>query len=217
HPKDVSERLIEAFGYLPRLCNHIHLPVQSGSDRILALMNRKYTREHYLNIVRRLREVRSDIAITTDFIVGFPTETDEDFDYTMSLLSEVKFDTAFSFMYSPRPLTKAFREMPDDVPSMVKEERLRCLQEKIEEIAQEKNRELSGRCLEVLVEGKSDKFKGQYVSRTSCNRVVNILSDFDITGELVRVRITEPLKHSLKGELLKGERDEKGRCGRNTS
>lgn len=215
HPKDVSDRLIEAFGYLSKLCNHIHLPVQSGSDRILMLMNRKYDRQHYLSIIEKLRKVRENIAITTDLIVGFPTETEEDFKETLSLLEEVKFDTAFSFKYSPRPYTKAYRELKDDVPCDVKERRLRILQERIEEIAQEKNKNLKGKYLEVLVEGKSDKFIGQYISRTSCNRVVNIQSDVDITGQLVMVKIKDSLKHSLKGELMKGVRDEKGRSSRN--
>ncbi len=217
HPKDVSDRLIGAFGYLPKLCNHIHLPVQSGSDRILDLMNRKYDRKHYLSIIEKLRKVREDIAITTDIIVGFPTETDEDFGYTMSLLDEIKFDTAFSFKYSPRPLTRAYRELEDDVPENIKEERLGILQERIESIAQEKNRNLKGKCLEVLVEKKSEKFPGQYISRSSCNRVVNLISDCDLTGRIVKVRITEALKHSLRGELMKGEIYEKGRCGRNTA
>lgn len=214
HPKDVSERLIEAFRYLPKLCSHIHLPVQSGSDRILNLMNRKYNRAHYLSIIDKLREAREGIAITTDIIVGFPTETDKDFEETLSLLEYVQYDTAFSFKYSPRPLTKAYRELPDDVTDKIKEERLRILQEKIEEIAQKKNRLLKGKILEVLIEGNSKKFPEQFTGRSSCNRVVNLKSGEDIKGRLIKVRVIDALKHSLIGEIWKGEEDETGRCSR---
>ncbi len=214
HPKDVSDRLIQAFERLPRLCNHIHLPVQSGSNRILLLMNRRYTREKYLDIVKKLRDVRKDIAITTDIIVGFPTETEKDFEDTLSLVEEVQFDTAFSFKYSPRPLTKAYRELKDDVPVEIKEERLSILQERIEKISQRKNKMLEGRYVDVLVESKSEKYEGQYISRTSCNRVVNVLSRDNIVGEIVNVKVIEALKHSLIGEIQKGDKDEESRCGR---
>jgi tRNA-2-methylthio-N6-dimethylallyladenosine synthase len=205
HPKDVSDRLIESFSRLKKLCNHIHLPVQSGSNRILNLMNRRYTREDYLRIVEKLRLERKDIAITTDIIVGFPTETDKDFEDTLNLVKEVEYDTAFSFKYSPRPLTKAFRELKDDVPTKVKEERLKVLQELIEDIAQKKNREMIGKRVDVLIEGYSRRVRNQYTGRTGCNRVVNIENGDNILGKVVNVRITEALKHSLKGEIIKGD------------
>ena len=205
HPKDVSDRLIESFSRLKKLCNHIHLPVQSGSNRILNLMNRRYTREDYLRIVEKLRLERKDIAITTDIIVGFPTETDKDFEDTLNLVKEVEYDTAFSFKYSPRPLTKAFRELKDDVPTKVKEERLKVLQELIEDIAQKKNREMVGKRVDVLIEGYSRRVRNQYTGRTGCNRVVNIENGDNILGKVVNVRITEALKHSLKGEIIKGD------------
>ena len=201
HPKDVSDRLIESFSSLKKLCNHIHLPVQSGSDRILSLMNRRYTREDYSRIIEKLRRQREDIAITTDIIVGFPTETNRDFEDTLSLVREVRYDTAFSFKYSPRPLTKAYRELEDDVPVGIKEERLKILQELIEEIAQEKNREMIGKTTEVLIEGHSNKVPHQFSGRTGCNRVVNIESRKDIVGRIVDVTILEALKHSLRGKL----------------
>ncbi|MGC8928053.1 MAG: tRNA (N6-isopentenyl adenosine(37)-C2)-methylthiotransferase MiaB [Myxococcota bacterium] len=215
HPKDVSDRLIEAFRTLPKLCSHIHLPVQSGSDRILKLMNRKYDRRHYLNIIDRLRKVRDDIAITTDIIVGFPTESERDFEDTLSLLEYVQYDTAFSFKYSPRPLTKAYKELPDDVPEEVKEERLKILQDMIEAIAQKRNRLLIDKVLEVLIEGNSRRFKTQFTGRSSCNRVVNIKSEVDIRGKIVKVRVVDALKHSLIGEILEGVKDETGGCSRN--
>ncbi|MCX7944471.1 MAG: tRNA (N6-isopentenyl adenosine(37)-C2)-methylthiotransferase MiaB [Deltaproteobacteria bacterium] len=215
HPKDVSNKLIMAFSYLPKLCNHIHLPVQSGSDRILSLMNRKYSRQHYIEITKKLRDIRKNISITTDIIVGFPTETDQDFEDTLSLVEEVKFDTAFSFKYSPRPMTIAYRKLRDDVPPKTKEIRLKILQGRIEEIAQEKNRNLEGKVLDVLVEEKSEKFQGQYISRTSCNRVVNIISNEELKGKIVKVKITKALKHSLLGELWKGEHHEESRSSRN--
>ena len=205
HPKDVSDRLIESFSRLKKLCNHIHLPVQSGSNRILNLMNRRYTREDYLRIVEKLRLERKDIAITTDIIVGFPTETDKDFEDTLNLVKEVEYDTAFSFKYSPRPLTKAFRELKDDVPTKAKEERLKVLQELIEDIAQKKNREMVGKRVDVLIEGYSRRVRNQYTGRTGCNRVVNIENGDNILGKVVNVRITEALKHSLKGEIIKGD------------
>ncbi len=217
HPRDVSDRLIESFKYLDKLCSHIHLPVQSGSDRVLALMNRKYTRDQYLRVVEKLRTVRSDMSITTDIIVGFPQETDDDFEKTLSLVRLADFDTAYSFKYSPRPLTKAFRQFQDDVPPSVKEERLRILQELIESIAQRKNKELLGSTMSVLIEGNSIKNLSQFSGRTSCNRVVNIEIDNKykkdgLIGKIVRVKINESLKHSLKGEIIEGEKDEKGRC-----
>jgi tRNA-2-methylthio-N6-dimethylallyladenosine synthase len=152
-----------------------------------------------------LRLERKDIAITTDIIVGFPTETDKDFEDTLNLVKEVEYDTAFSFKYSPRPLTKAFRELKDDVPTKVKEERLKVLQELIEDIAQKKNREMVGKRVDVLIEGYSRRVRNQYTGRTGCNRVVNIENGDNILGKVVNVRITEALKHSLKGEIIKGD------------
>lgn len=219
HPKDVSDRLVDAFRYLDKLCSHIHLPVQSGSNRILSLMNRKYTREQYLDIVYKLRNAREDISITTDIIVGFPSESEADFKDTLSIIRMADYDTAYSFKYSPRPLTKAFREYEDDVPQEIKEERLAALQGLIEEIATRKNSRLLGSVMPVLIEGLSSRNPSQYSGRTSCNRVVNIERDSsdrdgDLIGRIVDVKIEMSLKHSLKGRIIRGDGYEKGRCCR---
>lgn len=200
HPKDLSEELIKAFGEIPELCEHIHLPFQAGSNRILERMNRGYTREEYLEKVLRLREVRPDIAITADVMVGFPGETEEDFRDTLSLIEEVRFDNLFSFKYTPRKGTLASR-WPDDVPPEEKQRRLEILQEVQREITLEKNRALEGRVVEVLVEGFGER-PGQLRGRTRCNRVVNFGGPEGLVGSTVLVKVTEGLQNSLRGQLV---------------
>lgn len=202
HPKDITEDLISSFATVEKLMPHIHLPVQSGSDRILELMNRKYNRERYLNIVKKLREVRKDIAITTDIIVGFPSETDKDFEDTLSLVKEVRYDSAFSFKYSKRPYTKA-STMENQVPEEMKQKRLEILQELLKEIIYEKNKEMEGKILPVLVESRSKRESSEFMGRTPCFRIVNFSSSSELRmGETVKVKIVRGLKNSLKGEIL---------------
>lgn len=204
HPKDITEKLILAFGIVEKLMPHIHLPVQSGSNRILKLMNRKYDRETYLSIIKKLREVRPDIAITTDIIVGFPTETEKDFQDTLSLVEEVRYDSAFSFKYSKRPYTKASM-MENQVPEEIKQRRLEMLQSLLKEIIYEKNRYMEGKVVPVLVESRSKKEKTELMGRTPCFRIVNFSAHKDVKiGKTINVKITRGFKNSLKGELVDG-------------
>ncbi len=199
HPKDLSEELIRAFRDIPQLCEHIHLPFQAGSDRVLERMNRGYSRGEYLRKVERLREAVPEIAITADVIVGFPGETEEDFRETLELIQRVRFDNLFSFKYSPRKGTLASR-WRDDVPPQEKQRRLEELQALQREITLEKNKSLEGKLMEVLVEGFGER-PGQLRGRTRCNRVVNFVGPRDLMGKIVWVRITEGLQNSLRGEL----------------
>ncbi len=198
HPKDISEELIYLFGEEPKLQRALHLPVQSGSDRILERMKRSYTVEGYLSKVRLLRSLYPDMALTTDVIVGFPGETDEDFQGTMQVLKEVRFDGAFSFKYSPRPGTLA-ATFEDQVPEEVKSVRLEELQALQRKITLEKNEALAGRTLEVLVEGGSKNNPGEFSGRTPCNRVVNFSADGVAPGDIIDVFITEGYQNSLRG------------------
>jgi tRNA-2-methylthio-N6-dimethylallyladenosine synthase len=202
HPKDLTDGLINAYGYIEKLCPHIHLPVQSGSDKILKLMNRKYTRSEYLEKVDKLRKVCPDIAITTDIIVGFPGEEEEDFLDTISLYKQVAFDSAFSFKYSPRPGTKA-ATMEKKVPEEIKQRRLEELQELQKKITFEKNKSFEGKVVPVLIEEVNKKSEDEYIGRTPCFRVVNVHvcedENNDIIGKTVKVKITKGLKNSLKG------------------
>ena len=200
YPRDVSGKLIEAMRDIPKLCKHIHLPVQSGSNRVLKRMKRTYTRESYMDIVRRLRDAVPDIAITTDIIVGFPGETEEDFNNTMTLLEEVEFDGTFSFNYSPRPGTEA-ATYTDQIPWGISNKRLIRLQELQGEITKRKNVERVGRVEEVLVEGLSRNDPGWISGRTTQNRVVNFPGDRSLTSRMVKVRITEGFQNSLRGKL----------------
>lgn len=203
HPKDLSEALIQAHGSLKKLCEHIHLPFQSGSDRILKAMNRGYTREHYLEKVRRLREVCPSIAITADVIVGFPGEGEKDFEETLDLVERVRFDDLFSFKYSPRKGTRA-SELPDQVDERVKQERLVRLQRLQKEITLEKNRAMEGRVEEILVEGYSKQDRRDMTGRTRTNKVVNFEGDPHLTGRLIPVKIVKAYAHSLRGEIVIG-------------
>jgi tRNA-2-methylthio-N6-dimethylallyladenosine synthase len=201
HPVEFSDRLIEAFRETPELVSHVHLPVQSGSDRILMQMKRGHTAFEYKARIRKLREARPGISISSDFIVGFPGETDEDFEQTMKLIEEIGFDHSFSFIYSARPGTPA-AELPDDVPQAVKQARLDRLQRTINTMAQSISRQMVGTVQRILVERPARKDPAQLAGRTENNRVVNFDGDGALIGQFVEVRITEALPNSLRGELL---------------
>jgi len=207
HPKEFTQRLIDVYTRLPQLVNHVHLPVQSGSDRVLAAMKRGYTVLEYKSIVRRLRQVRPDISISSDFIVGFPGESEQDFEQTMRLIDDVGFDGSFSFVYSKRPGTPA-AELPDDTPQTVKLARLARLQGAVDTHAQRISAAMVGSTQRVLVEGPSRKGTGDLMARTENNRVVNFPGD-PRAAELLgmrEVRITQALAHTLRGELRVHER-----------
>lgn len=201
HPRDLSAELIECFGTLPPLCEHLHLPVQAGSNRILARMNRGYTREEYLDKIRRLRQACPEIAITTDLIVGFPGETEADFQQTLELVQEVGFDSAFYFKYSPRPQTLA-ATLPDQVPEEVKRERLARLKTLVENLTLASHQRLVGTVQEVLVEGPSKQGAGQLAGRLRTNQVVNFPGSPELVGQLVLVQLERACRHSLTGRLL---------------
>ena len=201
HPKEFSQRLIDAYARLPKLVDHVHLPVQSGSDRILAAMKRGYTALEYKSIIRRLRAARPEICVASDFIVGFPGETDTDFENTMKLVDDIGFDASFSFMYSSRPGTPA-ASLPDQVPLHVKKERLARLQGRLNTLAGSVSQDMVGTIQTVLVEGSSKKDARELAGRTSNNRVVNFAGPSRLHGHMMDVRITEALPHSLRGEVL---------------
>jgi tRNA-2-methylthio-N6-dimethylallyladenosine synthase len=206
HPREFTQRLIDAHRDLPQLAVHVHLPVQSGADRILAAMKRGYTALEYRSIVRRLREARPEVSLSSDFIVGFPGETDADFEATLKLVREVGFDGSFSFLYSPRPGTPA-AALPDDLPLEAKRARLQRLQTEIEAQASAIRVHRVG-CIErVLVEGPSKKDPGELCGRTSSNHVVNFKGDAESIGRLVDVRICAARAHSLRGALEPGAMD----------
>ena len=201
HPKDLSDRLIDAFARCDKLCNYIHLPVQAGSSSVLKRMNRKYNREQYLELVRKLREAVPDIAISTDIIVGFPGETEEDFQQTLELAKEVRYDSAFTFLYSPRPGTPA-AEYEDQIPETVKHERFNRLVEIMNGISAEKNAAYVGRVCKVLVDGPDKKAKGMLSGRTEEFKLVNFEGPEENTGQTVEVEITGSNTFSLIGKLL---------------
>lgn len=197
HPKDLSDRLIAAFGRCRNLCPSIHLPVQSGSDRILVAMNRNYTAAAYEDLVRRLREVAPDLCITTDIIVGFPGETEEDFQETLDLCDRVGFDAAFTFLYSPRRGTPA-ESFQDQVPEEIKHRRFQALVDGINRVSAEKNRAYVGRTVEVLVDGPSKTDPAMRTGRTAGFKLVDFQGDAN-PGDLAEVRITEGKTFSLRG------------------
>ncbi len=202
HPVEMSDSLIQAYAEVPQLVSHLHLPVQSGSDRILAMMKRGHSVLEYKRIIRRLRAVRPDISISSDFIVGFPGESDADFEATMNLIASVGFDHSFSFIYSARPGTPA-ASLPDDVAPEVKKQRLAILQQRISQQAAEISRAMTGTVQRVLVEGASRKDSRQLAGRTENNRIVNFsASDDSLIGQFAEVMITEALPNSLRGELV---------------
>jgi tRNA-2-methylthio-N6-dimethylallyladenosine synthase len=201
HPVELSDSLIEAYGEVPELVSFLHLPVQSGADRILALMKRGHTALEYKSKIRRLREQRPAITISSDFIVGFPGESDEDFEQTMKLIEEVGFDHSFSFIYSPRPGTPA-ADLPDDVPAEVKKARLARLQAQINEQARKISEGMVGTIQKILVEGTSRKDENEVSGRTENNRVVNFPAGKEVIGRFVQVRITDAYPNSLRGEFI---------------
>ncbi len=201
HPKDLSQELIECFGHISKLCDHIHLPVQAGSDRILKKMNRRYTREGYLEKICRLRERCPGIAITSDVIVGFPGETEADFEQTMDLIRNVRFDGLFSFKYSDRPLAPA-RNFSGKVSEEEKGRRLKELQAYQKEITLSKNQEMEGTTQEILIEGTSKKSSQEWTGRTRTNKIVNFSGPPGLMGKTVPVRIEKAHVHSLKGRLI---------------
>jgi tRNA-2-methylthio-N6-dimethylallyladenosine synthase len=206
HPLEFSQRLIDAYGKIPKLVSQVHLPVQSGSDRVLAAMKRNYTAMEYKSIIRRLRAARPDISISSDFIVGFPGETEADFAQTMKLVEDVRFDGSFSFVYSARPGTPA-ASLPDDTPPALKLERLQRLQKRLQEIAEEYSRAMVGTRQRVLVEGPSKKDPSELAGRTDNNRVVNFPGPARLAGHFVDVDITQALPHSLRGSVAQVARD----------
>ena len=203
HPVEFSDSLIAAFAEVPQLVGHVHLPVQSGSDRILAAMKRGHTVLEYKSKIRRLRRARPGISISSDFIVGFPGESETDFAATMALAEEIAFDGAFSFIYSRRPGTPA-SDYPDDVPHEVKQQRLARLQARLIEQAQAVSRGMIGSRQRVLVDRPARKDPGELAGRTENNRVVNFPGPLDLIGDFAEVTITQALPNSLRGEWLPG-------------
>jgi tRNA-2-methylthio-N6-dimethylallyladenosine synthase len=204
HPKEFTPRLIEAYARIPQLVNHVHLPVQSGSDRVLAAMKRGYTALEYKSIIRRLREVRPGICISSDFIVGFPGETEADFQATLKLIDDIGFDASFSFVYSRRPGTPA-ADLADTTPQAVKLERLQRLQRKNDAQAQIISRRMLGSIQRVLVEGPARRNPEELAARTDNNRVVNFAGPRTLIGRFTEVAITGVLAHTLRGEWVQAE------------
>ncbi|MCL4183043.1 MAG: tRNA (N6-isopentenyl adenosine(37)-C2)-methylthiotransferase MiaB [Burkholderiaceae bacterium] len=201
HPKEFTQRLIDAYARLPKLVDHVHLPVQSGSDRVLAAMKRGYTVLEYKSIVRRLRAVRPGIGVSSDFIVGFPGETADEFARTLQLVEDIGFDSSFSFVYSARPGTPA-AELPDDTPQSLKLERLQQLQAAIDANARRISEAMVGSVQRLLVEGRSRRNDDELYGRTGNNRVVNFAGPQRLVGQFADVRITAALSHSLRGEAV---------------
>jgi tRNA-2-methylthio-N6-dimethylallyladenosine synthase len=204
HPNEFTQRLIDVYAKVPQLVSHLHLPVQHGSDRILMAMKRGYTAMEYKSTIRKLRAVRPDLSMSSDFIVGFPGETEEDFDKLMKLITDIGFDASFSFIFSPRPGTPA-ANLHDDTPHEVKLRRLQHLQATVEDNVRRIGESRVGTVQRILVEGASRKSAAELMGRTECNRIVN----FDagpqgqrLVGQMIDVRITEALPHSLRGQVL---------------
>nr|WP_199066622.1 tRNA (N6-isopentenyl adenosine(37)-C2)-methylthiotransferase MiaB [Chromobacterium sp. ASV5] len=201
HPREFSQRIIDCYARLPKLVSHLHLPVQSGSDRVLMAMKRGYTALEYKSIIRKLRAIRPDLCLSSDFIVGFPGETEADFEQTLKLVKDLEFDFSFVFIYSPRPGTPA-SNMPDDTPHKEKVRRLEALNEVIEAKGFEINRGMVGTVQNVLVEAISKKDPNMLAARTANNRVVNFVGNPRLLGRTIDVVITEAFPHSLGGEAL---------------
>lgn len=204
HPLAFSDNLINAFAEVPELANHLHLPVQSGSDRILAMMKRGYTALEFKSKIRKLRQVRPDIRLSTDIIVGFPGETDKDFQDTMDLVHDIGFDMSFSFIFSKRPGTPA-ANLPDETPMEVKKQRLKILQDRLLIQSSRYSQAMIGSTQRILVTGTSKKDALQWAGRTECNRVVNFDGPKDLLGQFVHVDITEAQPNSLRGRLISNE------------
>ena len=202
HPVDFGDNLLEAYRNVPELVNHLHLPVQSGSNRILQAMKRGHSREAYIEKIARLREIRPNISLSSDFIIGFPGETDADFRDTMDLIDEIGYDVSFSFIYSARPGTPA-AALADETPEDVKKERLQTLQQRIREQAAQISDGMVGTRERVLVTSVAKKGSGELAARTENNRVVNFAGKDDLIGEFVDVQVTAALPNSLRGDLVR--------------
>lgn len=204
HPLAFSDNLINAYAEVPELANHLHLPIQSGSDKILSMMKRGYTAMEFKSKIRKLRKIRPDIRLSTDIIVGFPGETDQDFQDTMDLVHEMGFDTSFSFIYSPRPGTPA-ANLPDETPMDVKKQRLQILQNRLLVQASNYSQAMIGSVQRILVTGKSKKDPNQLSGRTECNRVVNFDGPQELISQFVNIYISEAMPNSLRGRLVVDE------------
>jgi tRNA-2-methylthio-N6-dimethylallyladenosine synthase len=207
HPNEFTQRLIDTYAKVPKLVSHLHLPVQHGSDRILMAMKRGYTAMEYKSTIRKLRAIRPDLSMSSDFIVGFPGETEEDFQKMMKLITDVGYDSSFSFIFSPRPGTPA-ANLPDDTPHEVKLQRLQHLQAVLEENVRRISASREGTVQRILVEGPSRKNAAELMGRTECNRIVNFdggPNSARLVGQMVDVKITQALPHSLRGEVLTTE------------
>jgi tRNA-2-methylthio-N6-dimethylallyladenosine synthase len=203
HPNEFSDSLIDVYAEVPKLVSFLHLPVQSGSDRILSLMKRGHTILEYKNKIRRIQKNRPDILISSDFIVGFPGETETDFNATMKLIEEINFDHSYSFIYSPRPGTPA-ETLPDDIPMEIKKQRLSQLQEQINKNTLTYSQAMLGNVEKVLVEGKSKRDKSEYSGKTENNRTVNFksINQENVIGQMVEINITQAFSNSLRGNML---------------
>lgn len=204
HPREFTQRLIDCYQTLPKLVSHLHLPVQSGSDRILAAMKRGYTALEYKSIIRKLRAIRPDLCLSSDFIVGFPGETEADFDATLAMAKELAFDTSFAFVYSPRPGTPA-ANLPDDTPQEIKLQRLQALNDVIDATTFTVNQRMIGSVETLLVEGYSKRDPNHLCGRTSNNRIVNFIGHPRLIHQMVEVVITQAHPYSLKGEIVMRE------------
>lgn len=205
HPMEFSQSLIDVYADVPKLVSHLHLPVQSGSDRVLALMKRDHTTLEYKSKIRKLRKIRPNLSLSSDFIVGFPGETDKDFEDTMGLIADIGFDASFSFIFSRRPGTPA-ADMADDVPESTKKQRLQILQNRINQHVIQISRRLVGTVQRILVTGYSKKDPGELTGRTECNRIVNFHCDNPrLIGLFADVKIIEALPHSLRGRMIWSE------------
>jgi tRNA-2-methylthio-N6-dimethylallyladenosine synthase len=204
HPREMTARIIDCYRKLPKLVSHLHLPIQSGSDRVLANMKRGYTLLEFKSLARKLKEARPDICLSSDFIVGFPGETDDDFERTMKAIDDIGFDASFSFIYSQRPGTPA-AELNDDVPEEVKTQRLMRLQKRIDELANVVNEKMVGTVQRVLVEGPSKKDPNELAGRTDNNRIVNFVGNPRLINQFVDVKVTRVSSHSLRGEIVTQE------------
>ncbi len=200
HPKDLGMDTIDCFRDIPCLCEHLHLPLQSGSDNVLKRMNRRYSKAQYLEKIAALRDAVPEISITTDLIVGFPGETDEDFEQTLSVVRQVEYEQAFAFKYSPRPFTRA-KDFSDQVPDDVKSERLTVLLSTLNEVAMKRHSRLVGKEQEALIEGVSKADPNELTARTRGNHVINLRGSRDLIGTFRKVRITSASYHSLRGEI----------------
>ena len=201
HPNNFDEQTYLAYEKLPQLVSHLHLPIQSGSDKVLAAMKRGYTVLEYKSVIRKLKKVRPDITFSSDFIVGFPGETEDDFLKTIDLIKDIEFDQSYSFIYSKRPGTPA-ASLEDNTPYSVKKQRLKFLQETINSLSKNRSKSIIGEKAEVLVEGVSTKFENMVTGRTTNNKIVNIPGHNKLVGELLNIQITDFNNKSLKGEIL---------------